>query len=166
MQSVSCSRGVGVARASQWRGPWIKTNGGQSIFPPGVVVGLEDMYAWENPKGVRAGRPGCHMVLHQECQGTENLGAHAFTEQPDCTGGWKLSSPRPSRAYGPEFYWDNGTTTTFDSRERPQLVLDTGSGAGAGAPMFMSNGVITDGWGGRSFTLVAPINSSGWPTAP
>ena len=77
-----------------------------------------------------------------------------------------MSSPRPSRAYGPEFYWDNGTTTTFDSRERPQLVLDTGSGAGAGAPMFMSNGVITDGWGGRSFTLVAPINSSGWPTAP
>ena len=95
------------------------------------------------------------MVLHQEEQGKENLGAHAFTTQPDCMGGWQLSSPRPSRAFGPEFRWDNGTTTTFDSRERPQLLLDPASGE----PLFMSNGFITAGWSGHSFTLVAPINS-------
>ena len=71
-------RGVGVASAPHWRGPWTKHGG--SIFPPAVVVGLEDMYAWRNPQ--RAGRPGCHMVLHQECAGVENIGAHAFTEDP------------------------------------------------------------------------------------
>ena len=90
---------------------------------------------------------------------SKNLGAHAFTEQPDCAGGWRLSEPRPSRAYGPEFAWDNGTTTIFDSRERPQVVLETG---GSGAPAFLSNGVITAGWSGHSFTLVAPVNNSGW----
>ena len=68
----------------------------------------------------------------------------------------QLSSPRPSRAFGPEFRWDNGTTATFDSRERPQLLLDPASGE----PLFMSNGFITAGWSGHSFTLVAPIKNS------
>ena len=71
-----------------------------------------------------------------------------------CLTGWTLSSPRPSRAYGPEFGWDNGTVTTLASRERPQVVLGLD-----GYPTHISNGVITKDWSGPSFTLVAPINS-------
>ena len=44
----------------------------------------------------------------KELAGPENIGAHAFTSDPDCLLGWTLSEPRPSRAYGPEFRWDNG----------------------------------------------------------
>ena len=54
---------------------------------------------------------------------------------------------------GPEFSWDNGTTTVLASRERPQVVLGAD-----GAPRFLSNGVIAEDWAGPSFTLVAPIN--------
>ena len=152
-------RGVGVASASTWRGPYKKSpesvhsNG---IFKGDLVVGLEDMYAWQNPPATH--RDGCHMVLHQEAQGVENLGAHAFTADPTCISGWQLTKPRPSRAYGPEFAWDNGTTTTFGSRERPQIVLN----AATGEPTHLSNGFILKphaggGWNGASFTLVAPI---------
>ena len=95
------------------------------------------------------------MVLHQEEAGIENLGAHAFTEDPTCVSGWQLSSPRPSHAYGPEFAWQNGSVTKFASRERPQVVLNEG-----GWPTHLSNGVITSGWSGLSFTVVAPINTS------
>jgi hypothetical protein len=85
----------------------------------------------------------------------------AFTLEEGCTGGWQLAHPLPSRAYGPEFGWDNGTTASFASRERPQIVLEVGEG-GSGAPVFLSNGIITAGWTGHSFTLVAPVNNSGW----
>ena len=68
----------------------------------------------------------------------------------------RLSSPRPSHAYGPEFAWTNGSVTKFASRERPQVVLD----AATGWPTHLSNGVITTGWSGRSFTVVAPIKNS------
>lgn len=91
-------RGVGVASASSWRGPYTRRNNATSIFQGSVVVGLEDMYVFENPPST--GRKGCHMVLHQECAGVENLGAHAFTEDPTCTTNWVLSEPRPSHAYG------------------------------------------------------------------
>lgn len=149
-------RGVGVATSDgAWRGPWTKSyesvhsNG---IFRGNTVIGLEDLYVWTNPK--ETGRPGCHMVLHQEEAGIENLGAHAFTEDPTCISGWQLSTPRPSHAYGPEFQWQNGSVTKFASRERPQVVLNE-----AGWPTHLSNGVITSGWSGLSFTVVAPINT-------
>ena len=100
------------------------------------------------------------MVLHQEEAGIENLGAHAFTEDPTCVSGWQLSSPRPSRAYGPEFAWQNGSVTKFASRERPQVVLNEW-----GWPTHLSNGVITSGWSGLSFTVVAPINTNGTSAA-
>ena len=151
-------RGVGVATAKSWRGPWTRANNRQSIFPPGVVIGLEDLYVWRNPTQSSSDqrRPGCQMVLHQEEQGVENLGAHAFTTDSSCTTGWTLSYPRPSRAYGPEFAWTNGSTTTTTSRERPQVVL----GDGSGAPVALSNGVITSDWAGASYTVVAPINNT------
>ena len=160
-------RGVGVASAPSWRGPYTKSKestASNGIFRGNIVVGLEDMYVWENPllpnaaAAAAAHRPGCHMILHQEEQGIENLGAHAFTTDPSCLAGWQLSTPRPSHAYGPEFAWSNGTTTTFGSRERPQVVLDHRSGA----PTHLSSGVILKpasggGWSGASFTVVAPI---------
>eukprot|EP01052_Picozoa_sp_SAG31_P038327 SAG31_NODE_5099_length_2744_cov_2.713043_2_plen_226_part_00 len=145
-------RGVGVATAKRWRGPWIRANNALSIFSKDVVVGLEDLYVWRNPPSTR--RAGCQMLLHQEEQGIENLGAHAFTTDPSCTAGWMLSYPRPSRAYGPEFSWINGTTTRFASRERPQVLL-----AANGHPQALSNGVITTSWAGQSFTVVAPIKN-------
>jgi hypothetical protein len=166
-------RGIGVASAPEWRGPYTKQHNKTSIIQGKVMVGLEDMYVFENPtpitkksgiNGTTGGvlthkgssrRTGCHMVLHQEEAGADNIGGHAFTEAPDCITGWKLATPIPSRAYGPEFKWDNGSTSTFASRERPQIVLGEG-----GWPMYLSNGIITTGWSGRSFTLVAPINAS------
>ena len=122
------------------------------IFEGNSVIGLEDLYVWANPRS--SGRPGCHMVLHQEEAGIENLGAHAFTEDPTCIAGWQLTEPRPSHAYGPELTWTNGSVTKFGSRERPQVVLD----ADSGFPTHLSNGFIPGGWSGRSFTLVAPID--------
>ena len=131
-------RGVGVAFADTWRGPWTKSPesiNSNGIFKGNSVVGLEDLYVWTNPKST--GRVGCHMVLHQEEAGTENLGAHAFTEDPTCVAGWGLTEPRPSHAYGPEFSWTNGSTTTWARRERPQIVLDKATGW----PTHLSNGV-------------------------
>lgn len=148
-------RGVGVATASSWRGPWHKSaesTTSNGIFKGNIVVGLEDMYVWANPPSTN--RPGCHMILHQEEAGTENLGAHAFTLDPTCVEGWQLSNPRPSHAYGPEVAWVNGSTTVFGSRERPQVVLSS-----QGWPLYLSNGVITTDWAGRSFTIVAPIGA-------
>ena len=147
-------RGVGVATAEHWRGPWVKS--AESITSNGIfrgnsVIGLEDLYVWPNPQSTR--RPGCHMVLHQEEAGNENLGAHAFTEDATCVSGWQLTLPRPSHAYGPEVRWTNGSTTKFASRERPQVVLDPATGW----PTHLSNGVITTGWSGRSYTIVVPI---------
>lgn len=160
-------RGVGVASAPEWRGPYTKSD--ESIHSNGIfrgssVIGLEDMYVFRNPVGTGGGnrrRPGCHMVLHQEEAGVDNLGAHAFTDDPLCISGWALSTPRPSHAYGPEFQWDNATVTTFGSRERPQVVLDMATGQ----PIYLSNGVIvkpqsSGGWAGASFTVVAPINNT------
>lgn len=116
-----------------------------------------ERYVFANPPA--SGRKGCHMVLHQECAGVENLGAHAFTEDPTCTTNWVLSQPRPSHAYGPEFEWDNGSTTVFSSRERPQMVINAD-----GLPEYLSNGMVSTSWAGNTFTLVAPINTK--PAAP
>lgn len=146
-------RGIGVASAETWRGPWVKSAAsvtGNGIFRGNEVVGLEDMYVWPNPPST--GRPGCHLVIHQEEAGIENVGAHAWTADPMCLDGWRLSSPRPSHAYGPKIRWDNRSETTFASRERPQIVLSE-----HGWPTHLSNGVITTSWGGPSFTVVAPI---------
>ena len=148
-------RGVGVASADTWRGPWTKSPesiNSNGIFRGNSVAGLEDLYVWSNPKST--GRAGCHMVLHQEEAGVENLGAHAFTEDPTCVAGWALTAPRPSHAYGPEFAWTNGSTTKWSRRERPQVVLDETTGW----PTHISNGVTTTGWSGTSFTVIAPIN--------
>jgi hypothetical protein len=150
-------RGIGVATASKWRGPWVKSANSvksNGILSGNEVVGLEDMYVFQNPASTN--RSGCHMILHQEEAGIENLGAHVFTEDPSCVTGWRLSRPRPSHAYGPEFAWDNGTISKFASRERPQVVLR----ASDGWPTHLSNGVITSDWHGASFTVVAPINAS------
>ena len=94
-------RGVGVATADSgsWRGPWkksresVESNG---IFRGNLVIGLEDLYVWPNPK--TTGRPGCHMILHQEEAGIENLGAHAFTEDPTCVSGWRCVRERDDSA--------------------------------------------------------------------
>jgi hypothetical protein len=94
-------RGVGVATADSgsWRGPWkksresVESNG---IFRGNSVIGLEDLYVWPNPK--TTGRPGCHMILHQEEAGIENLGAHAFTEDPTCVSGWRCVRERDDSA--------------------------------------------------------------------
>eukprot|EP00040_Diaphanoeca_grandis_P035081 m.219607 g.219607 ORF g.219607 m.219607 type:complete len:572 (-) comp33297_c0_seq5:94-1809(-) len=151
-------RGLGVASAPSWRGPYTKQNNGSSLISGDVVIGLEDMYVFQNAPS--SGRKGCHMILHQEEAGTENLGAHAFTHAEDCTIGWQLTSPRPSRAYGPEFSWDNGSVTSFASRERPQLVFDPITNL----PSFLSNGIVTTSWAGATHTLVAPINTTTTPT--
>ena len=37
-------RGVGVASAPTWRGPYTRRNNASSIFQGSIVVGLEDMY--------------------------------------------------------------------------------------------------------------------------
>ena len=127
-----------MAFADTWRGPWTKSPesiNSNGIFKGNSVVGLEDLYVWTNPKST--GRVGCHMVLHQEEAGTENLDAHAFTEDPTCVAGMGLTEPRPSHAYGPEFSWTNGSTTTWARRERPQIVLDKATGW----PTHLSNGV-------------------------
>lgn len=134
-------------------GPYTKLNAGASIISGDVVVGLEDMYVWRNPPS--SGRGGCHMILHQELAGSDNIGAHAFTTNPKCTDQWQMATPRPSRAYGPEFAWDNGTITTYTSRERPQLLFNL-----LGVPSHLSSSIVTTSWTGDTFTLVAPLNVS------
>jgi hypothetical protein len=110
-------RGVGVATAEHWRGPWtkspesIKSNG---IFKGTSVVGLEDLYVWENPKATA--RPGCHMVLHQEEAGVENLGAHAFTEDPSCVAGWgRARSHCRFRNRGTEIWYEVDVSAAVQS---------------------------------------------------
>ena len=56
---------------------------------------------------------------------------------------------------GPEFQWDNGSTTVFSSRERPQMLLGP-----TGEPAYLSNGMVSTSWAGNTFTLVAPINTA------
>eukprot|EP01063_Lacrimia_lanifica_P031955 TRINITY_DN537_c0_g2_i1.p1 TRINITY_DN537_c0_g2~~TRINITY_DN537_c0_g2_i1.p1 ORF type:complete len:386 (+),score=102.07 TRINITY_DN537_c0_g2_i1:43-1200(+) len=147
-------RGVGIATAKTWRGPWTLGNNGASIFPPGEVEGLEDGYIWSDPD-----RDGCHMVLHQHGP-LANVGAHAFTTDRTCTKGWTLSQPRPSHAYSNEVRWASGNTTNFFRRERPQLIFDQ-----AGYPTHLFNAVQVDpSQPTKSFTIGVPLMQ--WPGLP
>eukprot|EP00756_Hemistasia_phaeocysticola_P059564 Hpha_TRINITY_DN3636_c0_g1::TRINITY_DN3636_c0_g1_i1::g.939::m.939 len=143
-------RGVGVATAPHWRGPWTKANNKTSIFPPDVVVGLEDAYIWRNPT-----RPGCQMVLHQEEQGGANVGAHAYTLDATCTTGWVLSQPRPSHAYSLNVTWASGEFTTMVRRERPQMIFDE-----EGYPTHLFSAVQPDNTRPtKTHTIVVPLGA-------
>jgi len=148
-------KGMGVATAPQWRGPYTRRNNNESIIPAPNDAGLEDMYVWRTSRNV------CHMVLHQHHQ-DPNVGAHIFTSDPECVTGWRLAQPAPSVAYNLTASWSDGTVTDFLRRERPQLVFTSESKT----PMYLSSAVEGGCSNGqRSCSIVVPLHQETSPVS-
>lgn len=140
-------RGMGVASAPHWRGPYTRRNNNESIIPAPDSTGLEDMYVLRNKRG------GCHMVLHQEKQGNK-VGGHIFTADAECVTGWRLAQPAPYDAYDLAVKWQDASTTSFKRRERPQFIFTDGSAT----PTYLSNAVEGScAHGQRSCSIVVPL---------
>jgi hypothetical protein len=81
---------------------------------------------------------------------TNGCGGHAFAKHPE--GPW-YDSLEPAYTTAVEF--DDGSIEHMSRRERPQLLLSDGN---HGAPLFLSNGVMSGGAQGDSVhTLVQKV---------
>lgn len=67
------------------------------------------------------------------------------------TGTWNFIE---HAAYNTTAQSTDGTTSELTRQERPKLFFST---EGEMTPLYLINGVVDSGGGGRSFTLVQPI---------
>lgn len=109
--SAAYHSSIGIARASDWRGPW-------TLPTEPIFAGLEEDPFWWH----QASTDSYHALFHN-MGGCSAVGCHAFSRDSFT---WMLS-PTPAYTYAVAF--DDGRNTTFSRRERPQLVFDPETGA-------------------------------------
>lgn len=127
---------MGIAEASGVDGPYRVRD--FDIMPN---VKLEDAYFYF--------QDGRHHIVCEDnraqVSGHERWGAHLVSD--DGVTDWQKGTPVV--AYTHTVVWDDGTRTTFERRERPQLIFDD-----QGCVTHLCTGVLFEG---RTWCLVQPV---------
>jgi len=123
---------IGVATANNWTGPYHVPSA------PIFTVNQEDPYLWRNKNGY------FHALYHTQVAGP--AGRHAYSLDGV---NWTLSA---TPAYNTTIQFEDGTSWTYQRRERPQLHFDPVSGL----PSVLYNGVQPNAYD-RTYTMATPI---------
>eukprot|EP00931_Biecheleriopsis_adriatica_P051078 TRINITY_DN29596_c0_g1_i1.p1 TRINITY_DN29596_c0_g1~~TRINITY_DN29596_c0_g1_i1.p1 ORF type:complete len:194 (+),score=17.21 TRINITY_DN29596_c0_g1_i1:77-583(+) len=143
---------VHILNASNWADPSTYVVQHKNIFPtitnPTGFGGIEDPFLYISSDGL------FHAVLHNMygCGtgiGSRPCGTHAFSVDGQT---WTHTG---SGAYQADIELVDGSVFMSHSRERPHLVIGTGSGAEAGDPRFLVTGAGYDR--DASFTVVQDL---------
>lgn len=146
---------VHMLEASNWMDPSTYNANHTNIFPsitnPTNFGGIEDPFLYRSGDGV------FHAVLHNmygcgTCIGSRPCGTHAFSLDGRT---WTHTG---SGAYQEKIALLDGSTFVAHSRERPHLVIGSGSGADGGDPRFLITGTGYDR--DASFTVVQALRGS------
>lgn len=125
---------IGIATAPSWQGPYNVPSA------PIFEVNQEDPFIWRNNNGY------FHALYHTQVAGP--AGRHAYSADGI---NWTLSE---TPAYNTTIQFDDGTSWTFQRRERPQLHFDPVSGL----PTVLYNAVQPYSYD-RTYTMATPIFS-------
>ena len=165
------TRGTSLFRAESWRGPYVELSA--SLFPCGDnACKVEDPFFWQSKRGF-------HMLMHdhEPFAYHKQVLTYGYTTDVSAQSGWVFSYIEA--ANGTELHFDDGSTRTFCSRQRPQLYFDAlphdGVQVGKAIALFSGaqHGPLTDvtsecGHGPApfnpyddySFTFVQPLGST------
>jgi hypothetical protein len=135
-------RGIGVALAPRWDGPFTRLNGGAAVLGPAsphATAVDEDMTLWRSKRGLQ-------MILHQEGRGG-SVGAHAFSLDQGLS--WTVAGDAYSLTVA-----QASDNVTYLRRERPQMLKSLTSGV----PTHMFSGVALAS--GTTRTIAVPLDSS------
>lgn len=138
----------GVATATSWKGPWVRGNGGNPIFPcPEHSFYGEDSTVWfdKNSNSIQmiAKDFGGHFT-HDGYSGF-----HAYS-----LDGHTFNVTSPALAYLPRQQWSDGKIRSMDRQERCQMIVNTTDGS----PLGMSYATNTALNGSKLYwTFVVPL---------
>merc|ERR1711871_1081970 len=134
--------GIGMATSPAWDVNFTRLNGGAAVLGPesaAQTAVCEDMTMWADPA-----RKAIHMILHQEGRGAA-VGAHAYSLDDGLS--WSIAGD----AYNLTVLHEDGSSSTYTRRERPQTLKDA-----KGQPLALFSGV-EDTSGGYTHTIAAPL---------
>lgn len=117
-------RGIGVATAPTWKGPFTRLNGGAAVLGPDSPLRTaadEDMTLWQSGRGIQ-------MLLHQEGRGGR-VGAHAYSTDDGLS--WTVAGDAYTLSVAAA-----GGEVSYTRRERPQVLKNA-----AGQPTHLFSGV-------------------------
>jgi len=129
------TRGIALFRSGGgWRGPYAMLRA--DLLPAADLS--EDPFLWRSPRG-------WHMLLHdhQPFAFHKQAIVHAYTADPAGLDGWVFDNTTVA-ASGTGVRFDDGSTHTFCSRQRPQLSFGAppdADGLQAAAPTLLFTGV-------------------------
>lgn len=130
--------GLNLAIAPQWTGPFRPAKGQNAWYTPSIETisqthpgGCTDPFFWLDPRG------RYHSLFH--CHWTEgDAGGHAFSNDGLR---WTTSATRP---WSEVITLSDGTSITYEQRQRPHLVLNNDGVAGvspSGSPAALVTGL-------------------------
>ena len=134
------TRGTSLFKAPSWRGPYMMVN--PSIMscefgdPEDGGCRTEDPFLWQSPRGF-------HLLMHdhQPFDFHKQVLTYGYTTDPTAVNGWSFSYVEA--ASGTDIKFDDGSTHTFCSRQRPQLLFSEPAGADGiqrGRPLVLFTG--------------------------
>jgi hypothetical protein len=104
----------GVTMAERYAGPYFRVRDEPIL---GSATDIEDAYVWRED--------GKFHMIHKDCSGQIAGEFHAGVYAQSADGiDWHW--PENPKAYSRTVRWDDGTTTTQGSFERPQLLIEDG----------------------------------------
>lgn len=134
---------LGIAVASSWNDTYVRRRG------PPIVSKLNGTGNHEDPFLFIDSRGNYHMITHDQSvgnvcgnSGDHGCGAHLYSTD---TFTWHIGK---SPVYNTTVMFTNGTTSDFQTRQRPTLVFNTKNGITSGTPMrplYLFNGASFEG---------------------
>lgn len=147
---------LGVARAESLDSEFVRISH-EPIFKFDEIGGhVEDPFIWWSRPTQR------YELIMKDMTGAICGEKHGGIHASSLDGvSWTVSSP--AKAYSRLVTWDDGSTTTQGSLERPQLLIQEGSPTHLFAATADGPG---DGFNAasRTWTMVIPLKRSSWPT--
>jgi len=120
--------------ADNWRGPYKMVK--DAVLPCGNACIQEDPFLWQSPRGL-------HLLFHNHVPFPFHKQVITYAFTPDVSGrtGWVLSGWEAANGTAVKF--DDGSTHTFCSRQRPQLHFSEPARDGVqhGRPLALFTGV-------------------------
>lgn len=134
------TRGTSLFKADSWRGPYHMANPSimtcENANPTDGGCRTEDPFFWQSPRGF-------HLLMHdhEPFAYHKQVLTYGFTTDTTAVNGWVFSYIEA--ANGTDIRFDDGTTHTFCSRQRPQVLFSEVAGMDGvqrGRPLVLFTG--------------------------